>query len=249
MDSKAKPKSKIKLFKIVVATFKQWLGEFNNYTKLVLVVALPVAALTILQADGNTGDFGLTMAFAWSFTIIALITYSTKKTGPKDAKIAGIYSAASGRFLQYLGVSLIMIFFAAPAVAGWLGILTALTQQQSNSLILLALGATGLVLSVYLLVRFSLAQVITVGFQKTVLQSLKDSSKLTKGNRLKVFIGFFILLLLVFLIANGIQLLLSLSRVVNENTIINNMVYVIEATIFLPILYVFQVKLYEALNG
>ena len=142
-----------------------------------------------------------------------------------------------------------MIFFASPAVAGWLGILTALTQQQSNSLILLALGATGLVLSVYLLVRFSLAQVITVGFQKTVLQSLKDSSKLTKGNRLKVFIGFFILLLLVFLIANGIQLLLSLSRVVNENTIINNMVYVIEATIFLPILYVFQLKLYEALNG
>lgn len=249
MSAQTKPKLRIKPFKLIGLSIKAWLKDFNIYTKLVLAVALPVAALTILQAEGSTGDFGLTMAFAWSFTIIALIIYSYTKKSLPNHKLTNIYSLASGRFLQYLGVTLVLIAFAVPGVFGWLAILSILGQQGISALLLLVACLAAISLSIHLLIRFSLAQVITVGEKQTVYQSLLKSSRATKHNRLRIFIGFFALLLVIFIIANGIQILLSLKQSVNENVIINNLIYVLEATVFLPVIYVYQVKILEALNG
>lgn len=249
MSKKTKSKLRIKPFALIATSIKEWLRNFNDYTKLVLVVAIPVAILTILQSDGNMGDFGLTMAFAWSFTIIALIIFAYGKKVLPNAKITTIYSLASGRFLQYLGVTLVLVALVLPGVVGWLAIIPLLSQQGSSALALLILSLVGIGLSGHLLVRFSLAQVATVGAQKSVYQSLKNSSELTKGNRLRIFFGFLTILLVVFLIANGIQILLSLNQSINQNIYINNILYVLEASVFLPVIYIYQVKILEALNG
>ena len=114
--SALKPK-RLALFRIFGQSFREWISHFNAFTKIVLIVAIPVAALTVLQADGNTGDFGLTMAFAWSFAIIALIGYAFANPTTENAKLSKLYSEASGRFLQYVGVSLVLILMAVPGVA------------------------------------------------------------------------------------------------------------------------------------
>lgn len=249
MSKKAEHKNKIKIIKLIKLSFVDWFGSFNAYTKIVLAVALPVALITILQSDGSLGDFGLTMAFAWSFTIIAIVIYASQSKQLKDEKISTIYSLASARFLQYLGVTLVMIFFAVPGIFGLLGILSALTQQGGYTIIILILGVLGIGISAHLLVRFCLSQVIAISSSKSVYQSLQSSSKVTRGNRLKIFLAFLIMLTAIFLIANGVQLLLSFNRSINENIYVNNIVYVLEASVFLPIIYIFQTRLKEILNG
>ena len=97
---------------------------FNNYSKLVLAVAIPVAILTIIQADGNLGDFGLLMGFALAFMSLAVIEYGSNKVSLENKKITTVYTSGSGRFLQFLGTFFIMVFFSVPAVAlfhvaGW----------------------------------------------------------------------------------------------------------------------------------
>lgn len=249
MKKTASKPIRLALFKIFGQTFREWLNNFNAYTKIVLVVAIPVAALTILQADGNTGDFGLTMAFAWSFTIIALVGYAFAKPSSENVKLSKLYSDASGRFLQYIGVSLVLILMAVPGVAGWLGIISALGGSGSSTLMLLLAGGLGIIISIVLLVRFGLAQVLTVGQKISVYQSLKSSYKLSRRHLAGMFIGYLLLLLGVFLIANGIQLILSLRQSINENIYINNLIYIIEATVFLPVFYIYQTKLLKALHG
>ena len=247
---KSAPKApRLALIKIFGQVFREWFQNFNTYSKIVLVVAIPVAILTVLQADGNTGDFGLTMAFAWSFTIIALVMYAT--VGPKNNndKLAGLYSNASGRFLQYIGVSIALIIMAVPGVAGWLGIIAVLGGSGSGALALLIAGGLGIIISIFLLVRFGLAQVLTVSQKTSVYKSLKASYNLSKKHFLGMFVGYLIILLGVFLIANGIQLVLSIRQNINENIYINNLVYILEATVFLPIFYIYQSKLLKALHG
>lgn len=249
MKNKTISTVKLNIFSLIKLTFQEWLKNFNAYSKIVLVVAIPVAILTVLQADGNTGDFGLTMAFAWSFTSIALIILASNTKQAAKAKISVLYSSAGGRFLQYVGVSLVLIIMVIPAVAGWLGIVSALGGSGTSALLLIIAGALGILISVYLLVKFNLAQVITVKEGKTIMQSLKSSLRVSKGHFWAMLAGYVIILLGVFLLANGIQLLLSIKQSINENIYINNLVYVVEATIFLPIIYVYQLKLIRALNG
>jgi hypothetical protein len=249
MKNKTAKRQRLNIFTLYKQTFREWLKNFNSYTKIVLVVAIPVAILTVLQADGNTGDFGLTMAFAWSFTSIALILLASNGKTPLKEKISTLYSAAGGRFLQYIGVSLVLILMATPGLAGWLGIVSALGGSGTSALYLIIAGLAGIIISIYLLVRFNIAQVITVAESKSVMQSLKSSFKLSKRHFWGMLAGYVIILLGVFLLANGVQLLLSIRQSINENIYINNLVYVVEATIFLPIIYIYQLKLLRALNG
>lgn len=249
MSNKNSKIKKIRIFGILKNTLINWVKGFNNYSKLVLVVAVPVAILTIVQADGNTGDFGLIMAFAWAFAVMAVIVYGKNRQKLEKVKISQIFSQGSGRFFQYIGTSLLLIVLAIPAIAGATALLTAFTQPGSNSLILIALGVAGVIISIFLMIRFSLSQVIAVGENKSVYQSFLISQRITKGNRLKIFIGFLIIFGLIVLIANGVQLLLGIKQTINENIYINNIVYVIEATLFLPIVYLYQILLVEELNG
>ena len=136
-----------------------------------------------------------------------------------------------------------------PAVASISAILTAVLDPQSSSLLMLALGLAGVALSVFLLVRFSLAQVLAVGKRQSVYRSLVNSQVITKGNRLKIFFGFFLILAVIIAIASGIQFILGIRQSINENIFLNYAVYVIEVTVFLPIFYVYQIKLVEELNG
>ena len=58
MKNNSSKKVKLKIFRTLKHTITEWYRDFNNYSKLVLAVAIPVAILTIIQADGNLGDFG-----------------------------------------------------------------------------------------------------------------------------------------------------------------------------------------------
>lgn len=249
MGSKTSKEKKIKILMILKATFVEWLKNFNNYSKLVLVVAIPVAILTIVQADGNIGDYGLLMAFAWSFSAMALIVYGVRQKKLKKVKVSAIYSEGSGRFFQYIGASLVLILIAIPSIAGVVTIFMAYTQPATTSLLFISLGAVGILVSILLMVRFSLSQVIAVSENRSVYQSLLKSQSITKNVRWKVFLGFLIIFSLIVVIANGVQMLLSIKQVINENIYINNMIYIIESTIFLPIIYIYQIKLLEELNG
>ena len=97
MKNNSSKKVKLKIFRTLKHTITEWYRDFNNYSKLVLAVAIPVAILTIIQADGNLGDFGLLMGFALAFMSLAIIEYGSNKVSLENKKITTVYTSGSGQ--------------------------------------------------------------------------------------------------------------------------------------------------------
>lgn len=82
-----------------------------------------------------------------------------------------------------------------------------------------------------------------------IYQSLKQSAEKTKKNRLRIFVGYFILFVIILVVLMAIQFVLSLNQTINENSIIGGIIYVLEAVVFVPVLFIFQQKIYESLKN
>jgi hypothetical protein len=167
----------------------------------------------------------------------------------EKASITSIYTAASGRILQFLGASLVLALFAFPFGLGLIGLFFSLPALGLPPLVFLPISLAGLFVSGYLLSRFGLSQVIVVATENGVIESLKTSSRLTKKNKWKIFFGTFLLIILYLIFLTLIQFLLNLNQSVSQNQFISNFVYVIEAIILVPTFFIFQTELYKELNG
>lgn len=240
--------NKLRIIDLYRSTFKSWKQEFNNYSKVVLIIALPAAIINILQNQGVVGEFGLILSFAWSFVIIGVLMLAQKERKLDNTKLSTIFTAASARLLQYIGVSLVLVLFALPAIAGLVGVFLALPVFGVSPVFFVPLGLLGLLLGAYLLGRYCLAQTIAVGTNDSILSSFAQSAKLTKGNRLRILLAYFLLIVLMLLALTAIQFVLGLNQSINENAIIGGAIYVIEAVVLVPLFFIFQVKIYESLN-
>lgn len=243
-----KKTSSLKLVGLLRSTISTWKSDFSNYSKVVLVIALPAAIINILQNQGIVGEFGLILSFAWSFVIIAVLLLAQKNRGLADTRLSTIFTAASSRLLQYIGVSLTLIVFALPAITGVLGLFLALPVLGLSPVFFIPLGLVGIILGAYLLCRYCLAQTITVNSELSVISSFKKSAELTQRNRIRIFIAYTLLVVATLLVLTLVQFILGLNQSVNENAIIGGAVYVLEAVVLVPIFFIFQQKIYESLN-
>lgn len=239
---------KLKVWKLYKQTLVEWKNNYQVYFKIILIVALPVALIGIFQNDGALGDYGITTAIVWAFAFIATISFAANKSKLQNSKLATIYSFASSRFLQYTAVSLILALFALPIFLSLLGMFVSLPIFGFPPAIFLPLSVGSFLLSSYLLARFGLAQIIVVATTKSTFESLKNSTQLTSKNRWRIYLGTFLLLLVFMLVLTSVQFLLSLNQSVAQNQYISGLVSSIEATVFVPIFFIFQSKMYGDLN-
>lgn len=240
---------KLKFLSLYKNSFLEWKGNFNNYTKIALVVAMPVAVINALQTNGYLSDYGLTTAIAWTFTFISLIYFAIHGKNLKDSKITTIYTSASSRFLQYLGTNIILAVFALPFFLSLFGLFLSLPIFNLPPVVFLPLSIISFLLSSYLLTRFGMAQIVVVADKYSVIESFKKSTQLTKKNRCRVFFATFILILTFLIALTGIQFVLGLKIEIAQNQIISSIVYIIEASFLAPIFFIFQTEMYKELNG
>lgn len=246
---KARATNKLSIKPVFGATFRLWRTNFNLFTKIVLVVAIPSSVLNVLNTQGLIGEYGLLLSLAWSFVIIAILQLARDKSELVGSKIGTIFTAASGRILQYVAVSLILLVFALPLILSLLGLLLAQSAFGIPPIVFVPISTIAFALGAYLLVCFSVSQAITVNQGTSIYQSLKLSAECTKGNRLRVFLSYFVLIAGMLMILMAIQFILSINQTINENSIISGIVYILEAVVFVPIAFIFQQKIYESLKN
>lgn len=240
---------KLKFFILLRIAYKRWVEDFNTYAKITLIVAIPSAILGLLQNNGILSDYGLIMAVAWAYAFISIIYFSFHRKKLQNNKLSEIYTTSSSRFLQFLGVSLILAIFALPFAVGLVGLFLSLPVLGLPPFIFLPISIIGLVLSSYLLARFGMAQIISVVDQLSVIDSLRASSKITFKNRWRIFFGTSLVLLLFLLMLVFVQFLLNLNLKIAQNQIIYAFVNILEACLVVPIFYAFQTEIYRELNG
>jgi len=240
---------KLRVFNLFRSAFLEWRSNLNSYTKIALIVAIPVAVISAFQTNGYLDDYGLTTATAWTFAFVSLINYAIHQNSLKDSKLSTLYTSASSRFLQYLGTNLILALFALPFFLSLFGLFLSLPIFNLPPLIFLPLSILAFLLSSYLLTRFGMAQIIVIADKSGVIESLKKSTFITKKNRWRIFFATFLLILTFLIALTGIQFVLGLKASIAQNQIISSLVYIIEASILAPVFFVFQTEMYKELNG
>lgn len=248
MKKNTKLPAKLSLKSLYKNTFEEYSDGIATYTKIVLAVAIPAAIYNGLSLSGSAGDLGITFAIVWSFVFVALISYILNKEKLSGSKIATLYVSSSARILPFIAVSVLLLLAVLPLFLVFVGFLLYLQLGFFNPLLLIPLALVGLSVSAYFLVALSVAQASAVD-GSTTLESIKKSFRLTKKKRLKIFLAYLALIILIMLALLGVQSLLSINQSIRENVIIQNLAYLVEACLAVPILVIFQVKLYEALNA
>lgn len=247
-SAKAPAATKLKIMAVYKATFRLWRSKFSLFTKAVLVIAIPSSVLNVLNSQGMIGEYGLLLSLAWSLAIISILLVAEEHSELVGKKIGAIFTVASGRLLQYIAVSLIQIVFLLPAIVGVFGAFIAVPVLNVPFWYFVPFGLAGIVLGSYLLSRYSVAQSAAVIENQTIIGSLKLSAALTKGSRLRIIISYLLLTALIIVILTAVQFVLSLNQSINENAILGGIIYVLESVVFVPIFFIFQVKIFESLN-
>lgn len=158
----AREANKLKIKAVIGATLKLWRANFNLFTIIVLVVAIPSSVLNVLNSQGMVGEYGLLLSLAWSFVIIAILLLANEKSELVGKKVGAVFTAASGRLLQYVAISLILLVFALPIIISLLGVILAQSALGIPIVVFLPIGLLAFALGSYLLSCFSVSQAITV---------------------------------------------------------------------------------------
>ena len=83
----------------------------------------------------------------------------------------------------------------------------------------------------------------------SAVQSLKLSSEITKKNRLRIFFGTFGVILAILTLLTLVQFFVGLNQSLAQNQIFSAAVYALEASVVVPIFFIFQSEIYKELNG
>lgn len=249
-QSKGKSDYQVKfgILRLFTATLSHWKSNFNSYTKIILVLAVPSTIINILQTQGLIGEYGLVMAIAWSFAIVAIINLAGNRENLTSTRLSTIFTVSSSRILQYVGVSLILLVFVLLLLVGIISLLFAGPVFGVSPVVFVSIGVLGLVLGLVFLSHYCLAQTVTVVDSRSIWDSLKDSARATRGNRIRIIASYSLLILLILTLLSIVQFILSLNEPVNQNTLLAGVIYILEAVVIVPIFFIFQVKLYEVLG-
>jgi hypothetical protein len=246
---KNKFKKNIDLFSLLIMSMKEWAAQAGTYSRIILVVVVPMAVINILRTGKISLDIGITAALIWTLVFTALLTYSLPRRSSADLKIGAIYTLAAARLLQYITVTIALIASFLPALVALYGLILGLTSLNISFLILIpaavSLGFFGLVLSSSL----GVAQAIAVSSEKTAWESLRSSYRLTRGHRMIVFGGYFIIAICIILVVFLFSLVSILSQSIYENVYLQNIFYASTITVFVPLVFIFQSKLLGALDA
>lgn len=238
--------SKLAVFSTLFAALQSYKASFWLITKVTLVVAVPVGLLQLVQTDAFNGDSTVLSSVAWGYAILAILYVLL--TNKPTKKLSQIYTTVSGRFLQYVIITLVMILAGLPTIGALLIWLVLLPSYGLSIFLAIPSGLALVGVSAYLLAKYVLALPIVATEKTSSWAALGLASKLSAKNKLRIIAMFLILLVIVIGLMTGIAALLSLVPALNENKYFNVVLSIIESTVFIPVLLSAAAQAYQRLS-
>lgn len=234
----------IKIFTSSLKFYQQNFWRFTLTAAIVLLASSIIKAYDVSVSKNSDVMAILYIAGLYAFAALVWLNFSLQKA--KAIRLTQIYVASSGRFFPLLFVSIVQVLMVAPAVVGFFLLL--LSVSAGLGWWLGVVGGLLVVLSAWLLVRYSLASVITVGERLTGWQALGRSNRLTK-KRFWRLTGSYLAFLLVIGFASGLvlELFIRLPRL-SELWFFQGLVNGLLLSMIMPILSIFACNLYRVLN-
>jgi hypothetical protein len=181
-------------FSLLRDTLQDFRSHFVKILIISAVVAIPGSLLRVATIDNGVTDFSIVASIAGLYTSLALFYafYNIKQLNKNSW--SKTYVAASGRFLPYLGVTILQGLLALIAVLGLL-----LPVLVFSGVVAPAFGIFGVaigLIALWVLLRVSLAAVITITTEFGVNSSLRASWLGTKKLVLRLLLDWVVVLLL-----------------------------------------------------
>lgn len=246
-ENAVKTKRKLGIIKLARASlvfYKQ------NFAKLTLVAAVVLLTSSIIkaydQSSSSNSDVTLILYVAGLYTLAALVWYCFHTAEAEKSRFDQIYVRSSARFLPLLFVSIAQTLMGLLAIVG--GFIFLLATAAGLGWWLAVIGGAMVILSAWLLVRYSLAGLVVVGEPVSGRAALQRSRLLTK-KRFWRLLGSYLGFLLVVGFACGLVLevfvrLPKLSQMWFFQGLMNGALL----SAIMPLMVIFGYQLYRTLN-
>ncbi len=222
----------------------------NNLSKILIIsaiVAIPGAILRVTSFDNGVTDFSIVASLAGLYASLALLFVFNNPTNLKHTSWTQTYIASSGRFLPFIGVTIIQGLVGLFVVLG--GLLPVIYLAGVVALPFGLVGAILCLIAVWLLVRLSIAGIIVASTDLSVISSVRASWLGTKKRFWVLLLDWFLIFTLV-VIGSGIFLRIAyIVPAIGENMIALALVNGVLVTIFLPIVLGFGVGIWKRIQA
>lgn len=242
-------KNKIKLAdNIFWRTLLFYKKNFWVFTKIAIIVVLISAVIKSYDlTHTNSSDLALILYIAGIYVLLALVWLNFNKKQGEKIKIASIYKSSSARFFPFLAVSLVQSAMSLPLVIG--GAIIILTIGLGVTPIFILVGVVFMIVSIVLLVWYSMAGLIIVEESEiTSVKALAKSKKLIKGSFWWLVVRYLVFILAIVLFSGVIINFVTSITFVSDNWFIKGIIDGLLATLILSVLTIFAYNLYEDLK-
>lgn len=234
-------------------TLSAYRKHWQWYSIIVLIITIPTAVIVgIAPTDSTVAAYGSLAALLMNVALIYAIIHFDQNPDSKP-KLRELFYESSEVLVRYIVVGLALAIMLVPAVWG-LGIVglggNNTTPPPLGELILFSIiGFIVAIPSIYLLTRNGLALILVFQDKLWPAQALRRSRELTKGCFWPL-IGRYLILSLGLLIAIiPFSIIFIGLLVLTQNQIFATLFQISNATIILPFLYLYVLKLKQALDS
>ncbi|RNL71370.1 hypothetical protein EBF04_10580 [Streptomyces sp. I6] len=167
------------------ATPEEVLNQLGDQLNATLVGTAPVTAIALI---------------ATLFTTALLTVVISRSVLGREVTLSDAWREARPRLPQLLGLTLLLPLIAGAVLV--VGLLPGLLLGSAGGAVLAVLGGTaGMVVAVWLMIRFALASPALMLERQGVIQSMRRSAKLVRGAWWRVFGILLLTMLLIFIVS------------------------------------------------
>ncbi len=242
-----KKENQKKLSKFGARLVATWRLFWQQRAKLLLIAAIVVVPSSFARAyDTLATDLSILLTVAGFYCLLALIYFCHNMASAQKLSVARIYTSASGRFLQLVGVTItlsialipfifaatLLVFVNAFGLPAWLYLPAVLVLIGSF------VGVIGL----------GLSQFVVASEDVTAIGALKASWQRTKGVRVRLALQLSLFFGLLVVASGAVFFLVNLSSVLAESWFAQGITSSIVITPALAWLVVFGYSLYDEIS-
>lgn len=247
MSKKTTNKPSLNAFSLLAETFTIFKVNLGKILLISAIVAIPGAILRIASLDNGVTDFSIVASLAGLYAALALLfaLYNPKKT--KALTWSKIYVTASGRFLPFLGVTVIQSLAGMFVILG--GLLPVLYFAGVVALPFALVGVLFAFIALWLLIRVSIAGIIVATTEMSSITALRASLMGTKKRFWILLFDWFTVFLLATILSGLILRLVYLVPALGDNPLVIAGVNGILVTILLPIVLGYGVCIWRRIQA
>ncbi len=247
MSKKSTAKLSLNPFSLFSETVTFFRLHFGKLLIVSAVVAIPGAILRVTSFDNGVTDFSIVASLAGLYASLALLFafYNPQKT--KTLSWSKIYVTASGRFLPFLGVTILQSLVGMFVILG--GLLPVLYFAGVVAVPFAFIGMLFAFIALWLLIRLSIAGVVVATTNMSVITSLRASLLGTKKRFWILFFDWLVIFLLATILSGLILRLVYLVPALGDNQLVVAGVNGILVTFLLPVILGYGVCIWRRIQA